>query len=97
MDRVAIKTRQQWSESGVHLGKFLQVGDFVDDAFADWALGVLRPAHWTSNIIQIGEPDDHIDGRATFFRSACNSRQFMDYFWRTKIKELRASRTIRRP
>jgi hypothetical protein len=87
MDRVTIKTRQQWSESRVDLGKFLQVGDFVDDAFADRALGVLRPAHWTSTIIQIGEPNDHIDGRATFFRSACNPWQFMGYCWRMKIRE----------
>jgi hypothetical protein len=45
------------------------------------------------NIIQIGEPNDHIDGRATFatfFRSACNPWQFMGYCWRTKIRELRS-------
>jgi hypothetical protein len=56
INRVTIKTRQQWSESRVDLGKFLQVGDFVDDAFADWALGVLRPAHWTSTSSRSASP-----------------------------------------
>ena len=61
-----IKTREQWSQSGVNLSDFLTVGDYVDEAFIDWALSVMPPACWTSTIVQIGEPCSHVNGRATF-------------------------------
>jgi hypothetical protein len=63
---VRVKTMQDWHDAHVDLGKFLKIGDPVSEDMADYFLGVLPPATWLSNLIQIGEPHSHVRGRATF-------------------------------
>lgn len=61
-----MKTMEGWHESKLDLGKFLQIGDVVDEEMADYFLCVLPPACMTGGILQIGEPNSHVNGRATF-------------------------------
>ena len=61
-----MKTKQQWDESQQDLGAFVKIGDAVDEEMADYFLCVLPPACMSGGIIQIGEPNDHVNGRATF-------------------------------
>jgi hypothetical protein len=61
-----IKTLQQWHEANTDLGKFLSVGDRVDVSIFDYFLGVLPPRTLTCDLLQIGEPFDHLRGRATY-------------------------------
>lgn len=60
------KTRKQWSISHSNLGEFLKVGDYVADCIMDYMLNVLPPVRSAGNLLQMGEPYDHIDGRATY-------------------------------
>jgi len=62
----AIKTLAGWHEAKCDLDKYLQVGDAVDGEMFDYFLGVLPPATWRANLLQIGEPYSHIAGRETF-------------------------------
>ena len=90
MDRGIIKTRQQWVESHKNLGEFLQVGDLVDNDFAEWARDIMPPAHWTGRMIQIGEAHSHVEGRATyatFYQPNGSQWVFAGYCWRTETKE----------
>jgi hypothetical protein len=94
MEPKIIKTRQQWAESHKNLGQFLQVGDPVDSDFVEWARDIMPPAHWTGQMIQIGEPQSHVDGRATFatFHLPSGSQWvFAGYCWRTEAKEPHAA------
>lgn len=61
-----MKTKNQWDESRLDLGNFLRIGDVVDEEMADYFLCVLPPACMTGGIIQIGEPNSHVNGRATY-------------------------------
>jgi hypothetical protein len=61
-----IKTYEGWRESRLDLGRFLQVDDLVDDEMFDYFLGVLPPEFYSSTILQIGEPSNHVGGRPTF-------------------------------
>ncbi len=61
-----LKTMEEWHADGRDLGEFLQIGDRVAEDMAEYFLGVLPPATWRADLIQIGEPNDHIRGRATF-------------------------------
>ena len=61
-----MKDMNGWHESKLDLGKYLQIGDTVSEDMADYFLCVLPPACWRVNLIQIGEPNDHVNGRATF-------------------------------
>lgn len=61
-----MKTKAQWDESRQDLGRFLQVGDVVDEEIADYFLCVLPPVCMVGGIIQIGEPNSHVNGRATY-------------------------------
>jgi hypothetical protein len=81
-----MKTLNQWHGSKLDLGKFLQIGDLVDEEMADYFLGVLPPAFYSSSLIQIGEPYSHIQNRPTFatiaktaegwqYRGNCHLRQ----------------------
>jgi hypothetical protein len=86
-----LKTIAQWRQhSGANLSDFLFVGDFVDENFAMWALEILPPAYYTSSTIQIGEPYDHINGRATFttfFRTPGHPWQYRGHCHRGMITE----------
>lgn len=61
-----MKTLSGWQDSRQDLTPYLSPGDEVEAAFADWALDLLPPAFWSSTVVQIGEPNSHIDGRPTF-------------------------------
>jgi hypothetical protein len=61
-----IKTLAGWHEAKVDLDRYLQIGDAVDEEMMDYFLGVLPPATFRANLIQIGEPYSHVNGRATF-------------------------------
>jgi hypothetical protein len=65
-DVIVIKSMQDWRESGLDLGKFLKIGDRVTEDVATYFIEVLPPATWREALIQIGEPNDHVRGRATF-------------------------------
>jgi hypothetical protein len=66
METGIIKTMEGWHESRLDLGKYLQVGDVVSEDMANYFIEVLPPATFRETMIQIGEPNDHIRGRATF-------------------------------
>ena len=61
-----MKTMEQWHESRQNLGEFIQIGDLVSEDVADYFLCVLPPACMTGGIIHIGEPNSHVNGRATY-------------------------------
>ncbi len=68
-----MKTMQGWHNSQQQLTPYLEAGDEVEEAFADWALNIMPPAFWSTRIIQIGEPHSHVEGIptfATFYRDA---------------------------
>lgn len=58
-----IKRYADWEGN---LDDFLQIGDLVDEEMAEHFINVLPPACWTDSIIQVGEPHNHVDGRATY-------------------------------
>lgn len=74
-----MKTYEQWGESNLNLGKFLQVGDEVDQAMVDYAINVLPPATFKTNLVQIGEPNSHVDGKATW---ATFQKRDGKWYWR---------------
>ncbi len=84
-----MKTLTGWNQSGQELTPFLQPGDEVEEAFSDWALNLLPPAFWSSNVVQIGEPHSHIEGRPTFATFYREGRRwfFGGYCHRGKIAE----------
>ena len=65
------KTRAGWRESNLDLSHYLQIGDVVDEETADYFLGVLPPACYTCNLIQIG----NCRLQAAELTSPCFSRQ----------------------
>lgn len=84
-----MKTLTGWNESGQQLTPFLSIGDAVEEAFADWALNIMPPACWKSDLIQVGEPHSHIHGRATFatFHREGKTWHFAGHCHRGKIAE----------
>ena len=61
-----LKTLKEWNESKLNLSEYLQSGDQVDDAMAEYFLEVVPPATYNLTMIQVGEPCSHIGGRATY-------------------------------
>ena len=51
-----LKTYEAWDSDW---DKYFQLGDYVDDEMWDYALEVLPPQYWKSDLLQIGEPHDH--------------------------------------
>jgi hypothetical protein len=84
-----MKTLTGWRESGKQLTPYLNTGDEVEEAFADWALNIMPPACWRPDLIQIGEPHSHVDGRATFatFHRQGRTWYFAGHCHRGKIAE----------
>lgn len=62
-ESITVKTFNNWKGS---LTDYLQVGDIVDGEIVDHCFNVMPPACFTSTIIQMGEPDHHVNGRATY-------------------------------
>jgi len=58
-----VKTFKNWKGD---LNSYLQVGDIVDDELRNHFINVLPPITHTSNLIQMGEPYNHINGEAIF-------------------------------
>jgi hypothetical protein len=61
-----IKSYAQWAESRLPLDKSLSVGEVIDDALVNYFVAVMPPAYVSPHLIQIGEPDSHVDGKAAF-------------------------------
>ena len=61
-----MKTIQGWHDSQNQLTPYLDTGDEVEPAFADWALNIMPPAYWSDRIVQIGEPHSHVHGQPTY-------------------------------
>ena len=57
-----MKRYSAWQESNKSLTDYLEIGDTVDEAFASYFLEIVFPAYFTSNVIQMGEPADHLNG-----------------------------------
>jgi hypothetical protein len=99
---LAIKTRAGWHDSKLDLGKYLQVGDEVDEEMYDYFLEVLPPIQGPG-LLQISEPNDHINGGATyatlqrgagnrwFYRGHCHRRQSVEPQWTTENLALQAA------
>src|SRR5690606_4445749 len=62
-EKCGVKTFAGWKGS---MSQYLQVGDIVDEEMVDYFLTVLPPACWKMNLVQIGEPHSHINGRPVF-------------------------------
>ena len=62
---MTIKTLQGWRGTG-DLENYLQIGDEVDDSLVRYFVNVLPPACDRSNLVQMGEPYSHVNGRPTF-------------------------------
>jgi len=61
-----VKSMAGWNAAGCDLGKYLQVGDAVADDVMYYFLEVLPPACYRSDLVQIGEPNSHVNGKATY-------------------------------
>lgn len=88
-----VKSAQGWHADRRDLGQFLNVGDYVDQEMADYFLGVLPPACMTGGIIQIGEPNSHVNGRATFatIRETSVGWQYCGHCYRGQTEEPQAA------
>lgn len=60
-----VKTFEAWT-SFSSLNDYLKKGDIVDDEMVNYFTNVMPPAFHTSNIIQMGEPYNHVNGKATY-------------------------------
>lgn len=58
-----MKRYSEWSGT---LSEYLKVGDLVDEEFVNYFINVLPPAFMSSQVIQIGEPYNHVNGKATY-------------------------------
>lgn len=68
----------------------MDVGDLVDEEIADDILDALPPACMRSDCLQLGEPNSHIDGRATYLtlkRVTKGIWQFCGYCFRGQNTE----------
>jgi hypothetical protein len=61
-----IKTLADMRASRLELGKFLSVGDRVDDALYDEMLGCVAPLTHRSKLMQVGEPHSLVYGSETY-------------------------------
>ena len=84
-----MKTLTGWNQSGQQLTPYLNTGDEVEEAFTDWALDIMPPACWKPDLIQIGEPHSHVNGRATFatFHREGSRWYFVGHCHRGKVAE----------
>lgn len=60
---MTVKTYEGWKGS---LHKYLEVGDIVDEQIKDHFVNVMPPRLYRQNIIQMGEPYDHVNGKAVY-------------------------------
>jgi hypothetical protein len=58
-----MKTYKNWRGN---LDQYLQVGDEVDQEMVDYFTDVLPPVTFNSNLVQMGEPYSHVNGKATY-------------------------------
>jgi hypothetical protein len=62
-----MKTLAGWNASDCgSLRGYLEIGDLVDDEMYYYFLGVVPPLVNTSEMLQVNEPCDHVNGRATY-------------------------------
>jgi hypothetical protein len=58
-----MKTYKNWKGN---LENYLQPGDVVDEEMVNYFIDVLPPAYMNSNLVQMGEPYSHVNGKATY-------------------------------
>lgn len=58
-----MKTYKNWNGS---LSDYLQPGDVVDEAMADYFVEVMPPITFSGRLIQMGEPHHHVGERAVY-------------------------------
>lgn len=63
MENFIIKTYENWEGS---LDKYLKVGDKVDEEMYEHFLNVLPPLVNRTNMLQVSEPYDYVDGKNTY-------------------------------
>ena len=62
-----MKTYKGWLESRTKtIDEYLNIGDEVDEEMVDYFRDILPPKTYRSDILQVGEPYDHINGRAIY-------------------------------
>ena len=59
-------TMKDWSGSGKSFYDLAKVGSQVDEEIVGHFRDVLPPRTFSSNFLQIGEPHDHVNGKATY-------------------------------
>lgn len=57
---------KKFSEWTGDLEEYLIVGDIVDEELVEYFINTMPPAAHTSTLIQIGEPNDHVNGKAVY-------------------------------
>lgn len=72
-----IKTYAGWEGSNKNLNEYLVVGDLVDEAMVNYFVDVLPPLCMNGQIIQIGEPYSHVNGKATWYTLSKTSNGWM--------------------
>jgi len=51
---MTVKTKQDWYDSNTDLTQYLNIGDVIDNTFADYFLNVLPPIIMERNLIMMG-------------------------------------------
>lgn len=61
-----MKTLAGWEASRLDLGKYLSVGDPVDIELYMYVRDVMCPAHWSPQLVQMGEAQGFVDNQNTY-------------------------------
>lgn len=62
-----MKTYKEWEKSKAEtIYEYLNIGDKVDEEIIDYFRDIVPPVTINSFTLQVGEPSDHINGKATF-------------------------------
>lgn len=62
-----MKTYQGWGNSGVGtIDEYLTIGDEVDEEMIDYFRDILPPRTCNFMMLQVGEPSDYVNCRATY-------------------------------
>lgn len=62
-----MKTYKGWHESNAKtIDEYLIIGDEVDEEMIDYFRDILPPKTSNMFMLQVGEPCDHVNGKATY-------------------------------
>lgn len=66
IDKAGPKSMEDWENSGItSFGDFFAPGDLVADDVYDNFLNILPPATMSKNLLQVGEPANHVEDPQT--------------------------------